>query len=287
MMGVMPALPPPPSQERTILALLESTGRDDVPVRKTFVQQEQSKGHYVGGPLSRLVSNQDEHGLDLYLLLHAKASGGDWTVTLGAAVWARALGREANGTGLTAVSKAWNRLEKLELIRRSRNGQRAQVELLREDGSGESYSRPTTEDDRWLNLSHRYWLDGWHKRLTLPAKAMLLVSLSLRDGFVLPFPRVPEWYTISRNTAQRGMRELLDRGLLTKGERWVEEPLSDIGYRLEVRYTLQAPFGPHKARKATKPVPPVKKVRPRIVRRRPKSDSARPQAEVSEERPMT
>jgi hypothetical protein len=95
----MTTVPPPPSHADTIAALLEATKRSVLPLRRTFVQQRKGKG-WVGGPLSRFVANQDEHGLDQYLLFHAKASGGDWIVTLGAPVWARALGRDANATGL-------------------------------------------------------------------------------------------------------------------------------------------------------------------------------------------
>ena len=51
------------------------------------------------------------------------------------------------------------------------------VTLLREDGSGNAYTRPGKGNtDRFLRLSHRFWLDGWYERLDLPATAMLLVA---------------------------------------------------------------------------------------------------------------
>jgi hypothetical protein len=248
----MPSPPPPPTQDQTIAALLETTNRSALPIRKTFVQQRKGEG-YVGGPLHKLVASQDQHGFDQYLLLHARASGGDWSVTRGAPMWARAMGREANPTGLTAVSKAWARLEKHRLIRRSRSGRRARIELLREDGSGDSYTRPKTGADPWFNLTYDYWLDHWHQQLTLPGKAMLLIALSLDDGFYLPFTRVDAWYSISRNTAQRGMSDLVDNGLIEKDEEWVEDALSDIGHRVVVRYTLRPPFGPQQDRRVRKP----------------------------------
>jgi hypothetical protein len=248
-MGGMPPAPRPPTQDQTIAALLESTNRSILPIRKTFVQQPDGK-RYVGGPLHKFVANQDQHGLDQYLLFHAKASGGDWTVTLGAPVWARAMGRQANSTGLTAVSKAWNRIEGHGLIRRSRSGRKAQIQLLREDGSGANYTRPkTAADDRWFSLPYEYWHEHWHQKLSLPGKAMLLIALSLDDGFYLPFPKAEEWYSISRNTAQRGMSDLVGHGLIEKDEEWVEETLSDIGHRLVVKYTLLPPFGPHEDRR--------------------------------------
>jgi hypothetical protein len=245
----MPAAPPPPTQDQTIEALLDATKRSRVPIRTTFVQQRLDSNRYVGGPLSELVKAQDHNALEQYLLLHAKASGGDYKVTLEAAVWARVMGRSANPTGLTAISKAWKRLEKHGLIRRSRRGRRAQVELLCEDGNGGTYTRPTTKDDPWFHLPHEYWLDHWHQKLDLPGKAVLLIALSLKDDFVLPFPRADAWYSLSRNTLQRGMSELVKHGLIEADEEWVEEPLSAIGHRQVTHYTLQPPFGPHAVRK--------------------------------------
>lgn len=230
--------------------MLKPTGRDAVPIRRVFVQPEEGEG---AGPLAELVSNHDERALDLYLLLHAKASGGDYDVTLGAAVWARALGLAATANGKTAVSKAWKRLEDMELISRGRVGRTARVVLLMEDGSGEDYTRPVTaEDGLWFNLPHAYWHDGWFLKLDLPSKAMLLIALSLYNGFYLPFDQAKAWYGISRKTAQVGMKALVDHGLLDRDEEWVEEPMSDIGHKLEIHYTLRAPFGPHPDRTPSK-----------------------------------
>lgn len=267
----MPSAPPPPSQQRTIAALLENTGREAVPIRRSFVQDASGSGP---GPLARFVSHHDERALDLYLAFHAKASGGDYDVALPAPAWARVLGLSATDNGLTAVSKAWKRLEDMELISRGRSGRRARVVLLKEDGQGDDYVRPlTADDDRWFNLAHEYWSDGWFQRLDLPAKAMLLISLSLKNGFRLPFERAETWYGISRKTAQSGMKSLVDHDLIDRVDFWEEEPLSDIGHRQVIEYTLKAPFGPHPqkrpvAKKAPRPsaAPAKKAARKEVVK---------------------
>ena len=131
------------------------------------------------------------------------------------------------------------------------------------------YTRPTSADDLWLNLPYRYWLDEWNQKLTLPGKALLLIALSLDDGFYLPLQKAQPWYGISRNTAQRGIADLIEHGLLDKAEEWVEAPLSDIGHRLVARYTLKQPFGPLSARKP-KRSPTKSKPRATATKRSPK-----------------
>ena len=59
--------------------------------------------------------------------------------------------------------------------------------LLREDGSGESFEYSHRAGDWWLQLPYAYWMEGHFLTLSLPAKAMLLIALSLPDGFRLPY----------------------------------------------------------------------------------------------------
>ena len=77
-----------------------------------------------------------------------------------------------------------------------------------EDGSGELYEHPhRAGSDRWLQLPYAYWLEGHALALSLPAKAMLLIALSLPDGFYLPSERADELVPgISPDSADRGMR---------------------------------------------------------------------------------
>ena len=241
-----PLLPPtPPPRERVLRDLLRQSGRGIVPIRKTFVQIGRGSSTRPG-PLAGLVRRHDARGLDAYLLVHALASGGDYSCEYPAAVWARALGFDESATGsaaLGAVSKVMKRLdEDHRLIARTRRRRRAVVTLLEEDGSGEEYRHPHKLNEQWLRLPHAYWLDGHHDRLSLPAKAILLIALSLNDGFILPVEKAPQWYGLSADTATRGLQELRDARLLSVAISW------DLNYRSSTfhvekrKYTLTGAF---------------------------------------------
>jgi hypothetical protein len=99
--------------------------------------------------------------------------------TKDARIWARALNlRTAKGYDTAAISKAWRRLEQQQLVSRSRRGRLARVTLLDESGTGKFY-RHHAGTEPYFKLPFEYWLDGWHRRLDLPAKAILLIGLSL------------------------------------------------------------------------------------------------------------
>jgi hypothetical protein len=146
-----------------------------------------------------------------------------------------------------AVTKIFAKLEERGLILRGRRGRerKIRVTLLREDGSGQAYTRPDgkTLADRFLKLPNAYWTDGWCDKLTLPALAMLLVALSEKHGFELPTEKVPAWYGWSADTAERGLAELETHGLLGKSRYRRTEPLSPTGYSIVNTYYLQPPFG--------------------------------------------
>lgn len=114
---------------------------------------------------------------------------------------------------------------------------------MNEGGNSADYTHPgKSKGDPYFKLPHTYWTDGWCKRLKLPAKAMLLVCLSMRPGFYLPLGKVPEWYGFSEDTAQRGMQQLVEEGLLTYKSVSKKAPLTPLGFTTERRYTLMAPF---------------------------------------------
>lgn len=183
----------------------------------------------------------------------AATSNGDgpmgWSTRHPIRVWARAFGTTEHATlssASNAVSKALQKLEERQLLARRRIGRERtiQLTLLREDGSGEPYVRPDGHalGDRFLRLSHEFWLAGWIDTLTLPGLAMLLVALHEPHGFHLPAEKVPDWYGWSADTAERGLAELLDAGLLTKQRLRRIEPLSASGHGYINRYFLQPPF---------------------------------------------
>lgn len=241
--------PPLPTQDETIAALLARSKRapGGVPIRSTFVQRGQQRTPRPG-PLATIVRNHDERALDLKLLHQAVASGGDHDVTLPAGAWARALGLHHPVQGPAAVSKTWRRLEDLTLVVRDRNGRLSEVTLLREDGSGKPYTHPYLRRERYFKLPLAYWTapDRWYATLSLAGKAMLLVALSLPDGFYLPFDKAKPWYGLSADTAEAGFRQLRDKGVLKIATNYVPAPLSPRGYIERRHYTLRPPFGPRR-----------------------------------------
>jgi hypothetical protein len=243
---------PAATEDETRAALLDRSKRDFAPVNKLFVQAVPGSASR-HGPLATFVHNRDLRGLHAYLLLLGIISSGDspdgWSTTLPIGVWARAFGTTRDATpasAATAVSKVLTRLENRKLIQRQRHGRerKIRITLLREDGTGQPYTRPGKGNpDRFLRLPHAFWRDGWHEQLDLPATAMLLVALHEKNTFELPAERVPDWYGWSADTAERGLATLEQLGLLSHAIRLKKAPLSPTGLTKVNRYLLHAPFG--------------------------------------------
>ena len=149
-------------------------------------------------------------------------------------------------SGRSTVSKAFRRLEESKLLARSRDRSRSKVTLLDESGNGEPYLHPASRSQLYLKLPHAYWVDGWHVKLSLRAKAMFLIALSLDDGFVLPIERARDWFGISADTANRGLLDLRNGGLLEVEKRVKTAPLAPEGIAQDYHYTLEPPFGPRR-----------------------------------------
>lgn len=251
----------PASRDETVEAFVIRSKRPaGVPVRRGFVQGG-TQARPVPGPLATLVQHRDPRALDLFLLVLATASGGDFDVTSPSAVWARAVGVPSLTDPAAAVSKTWSRLESLRLISKKRNGRLAQVQLLREDGSGRPYEHPFSTREAYFKIPSAYWTDAhrWYRSLSLPARAMLLIALSLDDGFYLPFDKARSWYGVSADTARTGFGELSASGLLKVTTRYLTAPLTPAGFIERRHYTLRPPFDraarsarPRVAKKATR-----------------------------------
>jgi hypothetical protein len=244
-----PSHPLAADQDETVEDLLRTSARrsDSVPIRGAFVQQGQQQEPRPG-PLAALLRAHDERALDLFLIHRACASAAPWDVTRDARVWARVLGLQDDADhGVAAVSKTWRRLaESHHLVARDRRGRLSRITALCEDGKGEPYSYPTgsKRSERYFRLPYEYWTDEkrLYRNLSLRAKAMLLVSLSLPAGFVLPTERVPDWYGISSDSADRGLRELHRAGLLKRDLKVKKAPQSPLGIAQVYHHTLQPPF---------------------------------------------
>jgi hypothetical protein len=233
------------SQEETIAFLLDRSKRKTraVPIRRTFLQQG-PQGKPRPGPLAPLVRLGADRALDLFLVVHAVASAPPHQVTEYSNHWGRVIGIEDEANARTAVSRAWRRLESMKLIARERGKLgRTKVTLLEEDGSGEPYETPKTD---YFRLPYEYWTgeQQLYKTLSLPAKAVLLVSLSFTASeFPLPHDRAAGWYGISADTIGRGLKRLQDVGVVEHTRTQLIKNLkSKTGYMPRHLYSLRAPF---------------------------------------------
>jgi len=251
---------PSTEQQETIAALLDASKRPTrrVNVRNTFVQSGDQKCP-VPGPLAEMVRSHDTGALDLFLAHRAIVSREPWTNrAMPSTAWALVLGVHTDKDGGAAVvSKTWNRLDtKYNLIERGRSGRIAVFTSRREDGSGQPYTSPdgTSREERFFTLPFEYWTaeQAWYRTLSLPAKAVLLIGSTLKPGFVLPTERARDWYGISTETAQRGLRELREAKLLHRKTVLRKTPLGKTMTTQEYHYTLFPPFG-RQTKKASRP----------------------------------
>ena len=142
------------------------------------------------------------------------------------------------------------RLERHSLVIRQRWKRMAKVTLLCEDGSGLPYTSPGARRESYLQVPTALWTKAdstdtrWYRALTLPELAVLLIARSHGDNFRLPYEDAAKWYGISADSIARGLRGLQRRDLLDVTKTYKKAPLSPVGYTAELRYTLQAPFGP-------------------------------------------
>lgn len=224
-------------------ALLRDSGRRGraVPIRRAFAQQGEQRAPRPG-PLAALVRAGDVNGLDLFLAHRLAATSEPYDVTRDSSFWARVLSLPADKASSVTVSRTFARLEKWGLVSRDRRGRLARITSLREDGSGHQYSPPGGRWDRYFRLPFAYWENDWHLQLSLPAKAVLLIGMTLNPGFILPEEKGPAWYGISADTIGRGVRELRGHDLLTTRTILVEDAYSKSFSKAESRHTLRPPF---------------------------------------------
>lgn len=219
-------------------------------MRKAFAQLRTDDDEPRPGPLAEIVSRGVATALDQYLLLHCRAAGkpdGDdlnYDVRFSARVWARLLGLAEDESGRRTVGRNWAALSELKLIKTRRVGRQVTVTLLREDGTGDPYTRPKTADDKYLKIPYGFWLDGHAAKLKLPGQALTVIACSLADWFPLPFDKGPAWYGIGSSTVERGLRELRRADLIEQHYTWRQTSLSDTGWTKDMRYRLKPPLGP-------------------------------------------
>ncbi|MGW5609364.1 hypothetical protein ACWEWI_25310 [Streptomyces sp. NPDC003753] len=239
------AIPALMTQERTIELLLERSKRANrtAPIRRAFVQIGRAP-QTTPGALRSLVSNKQERALDLYLLVAAVTSGGDYSVTDWSTTWARSLGVFDEKTGASAVSRAWKALKDLHLISTSRGTKRRTTVIkLHEDGSDSPYEPPIT-DEPYFQLPFEYWEHGLHTALSLPGKAMYLIALVQRKPkFPLTQAKISEWYGLADRTVANGINDLLHHQVLEQAGVETYETLAvPSGRAFRPLYSLKEPF---------------------------------------------
>jgi hypothetical protein len=230
-------------------ALLNRATRKATPIRRSFVQAPRGSDSRAG-PLAGFVRRGDHRGLLTYLLALAVTSSSNedgWATTRDGLVWARALGMTSTtNTSVAARAAAWKTFGRLEgqgLVRRARGEKKTQIKvtLLREDGSGQDYTHPGQEG-HYFQLPHRFWTEEYFDTLGLPATAMLLVLLTGRGKQKLPQERMPSWYGWSADTAERGMKQLRQVGLVEVSAFKRPEPLAPRGWTAVNEYQLSPEF---------------------------------------------
>ena len=178
------------------------------------------------------------------------------------------------------MSRNWKFLRDIGLIETERAGRFVRARLLMDDGSRQPYEHIAAgkkgkrlAGPGYLKLPYDYWSDHWYERISLPAKAMLLISLYQGDGFSLPYGKIPNWYGISAATGERGLRELREEGLLHRERHRRADPESPVGFSDVYHYELLPPFGPRGEDSRVKPRAwegPVSKSRRRKGKRKSK-----------------
>ncbi|MGW5043044.1 hypothetical protein ACWEQK_33375 [Streptomyces parvulus] len=235
--------------------LRRSQRRDDVfPIRREFVQARVQNQHgepTTGpGPLSKLL--RAPHALELLLLVYAVTTSADYGVTERSQLWGRAAGiylLPDRGASM-AVSRQWHHLEKLGLIKRQQDGHLKRIIKLRELGRVGELTLPYTapsgaRGDVYFRVPFAYWREGWHQKLDMPGKAVLLAAMSRRkDTFTLPQDtRGARALGLGRHTVARGIEELMRHELLlSAGEDEVVNARMKRGFEWVHSYRLAAPF---------------------------------------------
>lgn len=245
------------SPQEMLDAQLAAAKRGWFPLRKTFVQRPRGSAEQEHRPsarasvLSDMVRGRHQLPLDFYLTLHALHPVLDGT-PLKLATWARLMSVDRAWTS-TTVSRAVDTLVDLKLVRREGTGHSPALVLLREDGSGQPWTKPGSEAETgpgYFVIPDDYFTTGLHARLRLPGKAMFLITLAetqqpTKPAFKMAYERAMEWYGISERTAERGYGELSKEKLLLTKVQKVTDRNHPAGRREDTWRALASPYSTH------------------------------------------
>ena len=251
-------LPTAPSAARA--ALLGNSPREYTPVRHMLVQLHE-KDPISGeraSTLATLLRERKHRSLTLYLLLLTAWSGlENAEEPLGSYAWVRALTSEHKGAltwSESTLSRTWSDLESRGLITRTRESRLVRIVPRREDGKAD-YAKPAggkEPEEFYFTLPHAFWKDEWFARLKMPALVIFLIiakETNAKSDIHPTLKQLEDWYGISRKSAQAGVKQLHEEGLLHRRFEDVWAPLSKTGYTKRVHYSLTGDFG-YESRKA-------------------------------------
>lgn len=228
-------------------ALLDSTRRGFVQIRKTMVQKPNTED-VRASVLADFVTGRFHRALDALLLAHALQPILPGT-PLPRRTWARLLSTKTPCSDAT-VERTFQTLSDMNLLTVGGSSKAWEITLLKEDGSGEPWVKAGSVAEPgpgFFVLPHSYWTQGFMDRLTMPGKAMLMIALAetqdpKKPRFNVPFEKAKPYYGISERTAERGYGELRDEKLLLVHRQKVPDPKHPAGRRDVYWRALNSPF---------------------------------------------
>lgn len=178
---------------------------------------------------------------------------------------------DPENAGARAIRSSLHELERRGFIRSSDRGPGVmpEITLLDESLSGRAYKLPHIQameegpdgDTSYFRVPESFWVNSLHSKLSGAGIAMYLVAMS-RAGwgndptFWLSPARFSEEYGLSDSTRKKGLKELVDLGVLTQELRSIDRS-GGQGHRRFLRsvYTVVASYRAPGATEPEKPSP--------------------------------
>ncbi len=197
------------------------------------------------GPLALFVGSRRTTALDLLVLAHALAPLADrGEITASSSEWSAAIGIADRRGARSQISRSWDWLTEQKFIESWQTRKLRTIKVLLEDGSGRPWVHPYTTNEPYFKLPNHLWQVGLWQSLELPAKAMLLIAISLTEpdaeSFQLPIDRGARWYGLGTRTVRAGLKQLDDAGLLRNWSTTHPTARSPIGHSYTRRYALNS-----------------------------------------------
>jgi DNA-binding HxlR family transcriptional regulator len=244
-----------PAETRAEITRLSSRGYTQL--RHVLVQlPDRNKDR--ASTLARMLHERKHRALLLYImLLTCWPWLQDRREPLEGAVWMRALTADGAPTwSASTLSRTWRELVDMGLVVKpdKREGRSIRPAPRREDG-GADYENPAGRRDRWnayFALPDNFWTDELFAKLTLPALVMLLLvakETNGKDEVWLTYENAEEWYGIKPKSAQNGLTELRELGILHRRVEKIKAPLIGRGETVRMYYSLTGNYG-HQSRAA-------------------------------------